>query len=188
MALTRARIVAAPDWLGRAIEAVIRKSLTRARDALALARDVAQMRTRMIKEHPGKSIWDIKHRRGGLVDIEFIAQYLMLRHAAATPGILSPNTADALTRLTNAGYLDRQDAAALQSTLGLWQRLQGVLRLSAEGAFDGDQATEGQRALLIEAGQAIDFERLIADMKAAAATVMENYQRQIAAPAKISPS
>ena len=188
MALTRARIVVAPGKLGRAIEAVIRESLTRARDAEALARDVAQMRARMVKEHPGKSTWDIKHRRGGLVDIEFIAQYLMLRHAAATPGILSPNTADALRRLGHAGYLERQDASALQSALSLWQRLQGVLRLSAEGAFDGDQATEGQRALLIEAGKAADFERLIAEMKAAAATVMEIYQRQIAAPAKISPS
>ena len=98
MALTRARIVTTPDALGSAIEAVIRESLTREREPVALTRDVAAMRARMAKEHPGKSIWDIKHRRGGLVDIEFIAQYLILRHAALDPGILSPNTADALTR------------------------------------------------------------------------------------------
>jgi glutamate-ammonia-ligase adenylyltransferase len=112
----------------------------------------------------------------------------MLRHAAAAPGILSPNTAEALTRLADAGFLNRQDTAALQSALRLWQRLQGVLRLSAEGAFDGDQATEGQRALLIKAGKATGFEQLISKTKATAARVKEIYQRQIAARAVIAPS
>ncbi len=179
MALTRARIICAPDGLGSAVEAVIRDALTRGRDPKSLVSDVAVMRRHMAKEHPGNSVWDIKHRRGGLVDIEFIAQYLMLRHAAADPGILSPNTADALKRLAGAGYIDRDSASALQSALGLWQRLQGVLRLSAEGAFDRGMATEGQRALLVKAGGVAGFEQLTLEMNSAAAAVMEIYQRQI---------
>ena len=63
------------------------------------------MRLRIAQEHKGRSIWDIKHRRGGLVDIEFLAQYLMLRHGAEHPDILSQNTSDALSRLTAAGLL-----------------------------------------------------------------------------------
>lgn len=179
MALTRARVVTAPAPLRQAIEAVIRESLTRRRDPVALAGEVASMRIRMAQEHKGQSIWDIKHRRGGLVDIEFTVQYLMLRHAADHPDILSPNTADALSRLVAAGLLDAATGADLQDTLALWQRLQGVLRLSAEGAFDGDNVTEGQRALLLEAGNAASFDALVEAMESAAATAKNHFERLV---------
>ena len=54
------------------------------------------MRERMAQQHRGDSIWDFKHRRGGLVDIDFIAQYLMLRHAAEHPDVLRRNPSVAL--------------------------------------------------------------------------------------------
>ncbi|MEX2617705.1 MAG: bifunctional [glutamine synthetase] adenylyltransferase/[glutamine synthetase]-adenylyl-L-tyrosine phosphorylase [Alphaproteobacteria bacterium] len=179
MALTRARVVTAPEQLRQSVEGIIRESLTRERDPEALANEVASMRTRMAQEHKGQSIWDIKHRRGGLVDIEFIAQYLMLRHASEYPDTLSPNTADALTRLVSAGLLDPATGADLQDTLALWQRLQGVLRLSVEGAFDGENVTEGQRSLLVTAGGATDFDLLIKNMELAATTVRGHFERLV---------
>ena len=57
------------------------------------------MRARIDKEKGTEDIWDLKQVRGGLVDLEFIAQYLQLVHAAQHPGILSPNTVTALTNL-----------------------------------------------------------------------------------------
>jgi glutamate-ammonia-ligase adenylyltransferase len=182
MALTRARVVSAPDTLRRDVEGVILESLMRPRDPEALVREVASMRARMAKEHTGKSIWDIKHRRGGLVDIEFTAQYLMLRHAHNHPEVLSQNTADALDRLARAGLLDTDTAADLRSVLSLWQRLQGVLRLSAVGAFDSGSATEGQRNLLVVAGQAEDFDALVQKMDRAAATAFGHFERLVAIP------
>jgi len=179
MALTRARIVTAPEPLRHTIEGIIRESLTRKRDHDSLAEEVASMRSRMAQEHKGQSTWDIKHRRGGLVDIEFTAQYLMLRHAADHPDILSPNTADALSRLVAAGLLDAATGTDLQDALALWQRLQGVLRLSAEGAFDGDSVTEGQRALLLKAGNAPSFDALVETMESAATTVRGHFERLV---------
>ena len=117
MALTRARVVTAPDGLRHKIDAIISASLTRNRDPGELVRDVAKMRLRIAQEHKGRSIWDIKHRRGGLVDIEFLAQYLMLRHGAEHPDILSQNTSDALSRLTAAGLLAQPAAEEIQDTL-----------------------------------------------------------------------
>ena len=50
-------------------------------------------------------IWDLKQVRGGLVDLEFIAQYLQLVSAADHPGVLDQNTLGALARLSKAGVI-----------------------------------------------------------------------------------
>ena len=97
-------------------------------------------RARIEKERGTQDIWNSKYVRGGLVDIEFIAQYLQLRHAAANPDILSPDTCTALRRLGDATLLDPAAAADLIDALRLWQRLQAYLRLTVDGGFDRDAA------------------------------------------------
>src|SRR3546814_20006403 len=94
------------------------------------------MRVRIERQHPAKTVWEVKYARGGLVDIEFIAQYLQLRHAHARPDVLSPNTADALCRVADAGLLDRTVAAALLDALHLLPPIQAYLRLPPHGSFD----------------------------------------------------
>ncbi len=183
MAMTRARIFASPEPLRNGIEDIIRRTLTRRRDPEALVADVASMRERMAKEHTGESIWDIKHLRGGLVDVEFIAQYLMLRHAADDPSVLSANTAEALSRLDQAGHLDADIAKQLLAALGLWQRLQGVLRLTCEGEFEEDRATAGQRDLLIRTGRVENFEDLKHLIQQTAVAVHARFDQLITTPA-----
>ena len=67
------------------------------------------MRERMAKEHKAASVWEVKHLRGGLVDIEFTAQYLQLAHGPAHPEMLDTNTARALEKAAGAGVLERGD-------------------------------------------------------------------------------
>src|ERR1700676_4691097 len=87
MALTRARVVSAsPAFAGR-IEAAIRDVLRRRREARAIAADVVDMRAAIAKEKGDADPWNLKYAAGGLVDIEFIAQYLQLVHAATVPEI-----------------------------------------------------------------------------------------------------
>ena len=57
-----------------------------------IASDVAEMRRAIALEKGEDDIWDLKYAAGGMVDIEFIAQYLQLVHAAEHPEILSVNT------------------------------------------------------------------------------------------------
>ena len=130
MALTRARVVAGPPALTFEIDRSIRAALTRPRDEEKLRADVADMRARIERELRARSRWDVKHVRGGLVDIEFIAQYLQLRHAHAAPQVLSTNTMDALNALTAAGVLAAEAADELIEALGLWQQIQARLRLA----------------------------------------------------------
>ena len=69
----------------RRVEKAIRDVLTRPRDRAKIATDVRDMRARIEKEKGARDIWDLKQVRGGLVDLEFIAQHLQLVHAAANP-------------------------------------------------------------------------------------------------------
>ena len=97
--------ISGPPALRAAVEQAIRHVLTLPRDRAKIAADVRDMRARIEKEKGTRDIWDLKQVRGGLVDLEFIAQYLQLVHAAGHPEILSPNTVAALGNLSRAGLL-----------------------------------------------------------------------------------
>src|SRR4029079_6557356 len=113
MALTRARVVVAEPEFRSRIAAAIRRVLTRPRDSAKLAGDVVTMRRRMETHNRPASVWDIKQIPGGLVDVEFIAQYLMLLHAAHHPEILLSNTGKALRTLARLGLIGADEARVL---------------------------------------------------------------------------
>src|SRR6201995_3732789 len=92
MALTRARVISASPAFRARIEAVIRDALIRPRDADAIAHDVSDMRRAIAQEKGEDDPWDLKNAAGGITDIDFIAQYLQLVHAAARPEILDVDT------------------------------------------------------------------------------------------------
>ena len=156
MALIRARVIAGPVHLRGHVEHVIRDTLTTPRDPEKLRRDVADMRRR-IEEHHGVAgrpgaLWQVKYIRGGLVDVEFAAQYLQLRNAPAHPEMLSPNTCTALDRAAQAGVLDRAAADDLIAAHRLAQRIQSFLRLTqGDAPFDPDAAVAGLREGLARA-------------------------------------
>ncbi len=183
MALTRARWVAGDAALGTGAMALIHAVLTRPRDEDALLVDVAEMRGRMAAAHANPSPWDVKHRRGGLVDMEFLAQYLMLRHAREYPGVLRANTGAALAALADADLLDAQSARALIAALRLWQQMQGVLKLVLDDPLDEAAAPPALASALARGADAIDFAALKSDMNAAAVTVLDHFRAIIEAPA-----
>jgi glutamate-ammonia-ligase adenylyltransferase len=118
------------------VELSLRRILTAKRDTAKLRTDVLEMRERMAQQHRGESLWDFKHRRGGLVDIDFIAQYLVLRHAHEHPDVLRRNPAAALARLAETGLLDRAMAGRLIDAVNLWRQLQQMTRLLVGEGMD----------------------------------------------------
>src|SRR5258707_9408576 len=103
MALTRARVVSSTAAFGARVESVIRAALCRPREPDALAADVIEMRRAIALEKGDDDRWDLKFAAGGLVDIEFVAQYLQLLHAAQQPEILDTSTARALEKARRLG-------------------------------------------------------------------------------------
>ncbi|MDR6291124.1 MULTISPECIES: bifunctional [glutamine synthetase] adenylyltransferase/[glutamine synthetase]-adenylyl-L-tyrosine phosphorylase [Inquilinus] len=188
MALTRARVILAPEPLRRRIEAEVRAVLCMKRDPDTLRRDIAEMRGRMARQRDTADIWNIKHFRGGLVDIEFIAQHLQLLHAAEHPDILHQATAEALRRIAAAGLLPPDEAEVLQRALATWQRLQAFLRFAVEDKFDPADASHAMiQGLLRAIGEnrtapPEDLDAAVAGMQEQAAAVMAIFDRVIGPP------
>lgn len=135
-ALLKARVVAGDARLGEEVQAVIDEQLWRRRERdeaqeAAMAREIARLRGRMERErsqvHAGG--WDIKTGRGGLLDVEFLVQFLQLVHGPAHPELRLRATAPALAALHRIGLLDDADHAALDSAWRFLRRLDGRLRI-----------------------------------------------------------
>jgi glutamate-ammonia-ligase adenylyltransferase len=180
MALTRARVISgAPELRGR-VEAAIRHALVRPRDRAKLVADVRAMRERIAKEKGTEDIWELKQVRGGLVDLEFIAQFLQLAHADSHPDVLDQNTISALRKLATAGLLSAPLADVLIPAAVLVQNLTEVLRLSLDGPFVPEKAPDGLCELLARAGDAPDFARLEAALRTTLAEVAALFDEIIA--------
>jgi glutamate-ammonia-ligase adenylyltransferase len=184
MALTRARPVAGDAGLAQRITEAIIAILRTPRDADKLVIDVADMRRRIAEENPRPSSWDLRNRRGGLLDLEFIVQFLMLRHAASSPQILCRGTAEAIAALGKARLLPASAQHELGGAATLFRNVQAVLTLIGDGATAAGALVETDAAALAACLGAIDFARLEADISAAAASVRNWYDRLIEHPAR----
>jgi len=103
-ALTRARFSAGDSRIGAAFEHIRRQVLCQKRELTSLRQDILTMRQKMHDGHPNDSgLFDIKHDSGGMVDIEFMVQYLVLAYAHQYPQ-LSANAGN-LALLKLAGEL-----------------------------------------------------------------------------------
>ena len=160
MALTRARVVSGPPDFSARIEAVIRAVLCRKRDAAVIAADVVEMRSAIAREKGDADPWDLKYAAGGLIDIEFIAQYLELVHAATEPSILDPATARVLEKAALRGALAPEDAAVLRPAVRLFQDINQILRLCLPGPFEPATASPAILAILARAADLPDFPSL----------------------------
>jgi glutamate-ammonia-ligase adenylyltransferase len=186
MALTRARVIHGPAELVERLRRIILDTLRRPRDGDALLRDVADMRDRIARHAPAKSAWDFKHLPGGLFDIDFIAQYLALRHAAERPDILDPHPAEVLRRAADSGLLAAADARQLTAARDLMSDVQSLLRLtldSDEASFDESKAPEGQRRLIAQTEDLPDIDALRARLAAETAATRALYRRIVETPA-----
>ena len=130
-ALTRARACAGDPRVGQRVEQLRREVLAQPRDRTQLAAEVLDMRKRMLQGHPNESgLFDVKHDRGGMVDIEFAVQFLVLAEAARHPELLGNLGNIALLGI--AGRLELvepQLASAAAAAYRDYRRIQHGLRL-----------------------------------------------------------
>jgi glutamate-ammonia-ligase adenylyltransferase len=164
MALTRARVVSGPPALAQRLAEAIRSVLCAQRDPVLLAADVAEMRRAIAAENSDANPWDLKYAAGGLIDLEFIAQYLQLVHAAALPGILDTSTAGVFDAAARLGVLGVEDAEVLRPATRLFHDLTQILRLCLSGLLDAKTAGAGLLGLLARAADVPDFATLEAHL------------------------
>jgi glutamate-ammonia-ligase adenylyltransferase len=160
MALTRARLISGSPAFKTRVEYVIRDILRRPRNAELVAGDVLEMREAIAKEKGEGDRWDLKYAAGGLVDIEFIAQYLQLIHAHQRPEILDTSTARVLEKALSLRVLAVEDAEILRAAVHLYHDITQILRLCLPGGFDPKAAGAGLLRLLARAADVPDFATL----------------------------
>ena len=151
-ALTRARFCAGDAEIGARFEALRTRLLRQPRDPAQLRTEILAMRKRMHDAHPNRSaLFDLKHDAGGMIDIEFIVQFLVLRYAADHPSMTQDIGNIALLKL--AGDLHLIDSR-LSMTVGdayrLFRKLQHQIRLT------GHDRARVELALVTEPRQAVE--------------------------------
>ena len=175
LALTRARVVwATSDTFAADAQGAVEAALRRPRNVKKTARDAREMRELMERERPPKGPWDLKLAPGGLVDIEFAAQFLQLVHAAGG-GPLAPNTAEALAALGAAGLVEPEPLAALADAWRLQQDLTQLLKVALDDGADPASEPKAFQALLARAGGVKTFKALSGRLAAAQAAARKAY-------------
>jgi glutamate-ammonia-ligase adenylyltransferase len=177
LALTRARVVSSSPQFAARVEKVIHDVLRRSRDAETIAGDVVEMRRAIATEKGEGELWNLKYVAGGLVDLEFIAQYLQLIHATEQPEILDTATARVLDKAARLGLLTPEDADMLRPAVRLYQNLTQILRLCLPGPFDPKAAGHGLLNLLARAADVPDFATLEAHLAETQARVRASFVR-----------
>jgi glutamate-ammonia-ligase adenylyltransferase len=167
MALTRARIVAGDAGFGCEVMRAIRACVCRDTPFDVLRKDVRDMRTLVAKEKPASGHFDLKLAPGGLVDIEFAAQFLVLRHGRARPDVVAANTGEVLSLLMEAGFLAAAPGAALRDAWRLQSALAQLIALGGEVPFRPEAAREPFRRRLAAAVGLPDFRSLDGALRSA---------------------
>ena len=174
-ALTRARVVYAEGDLGERLNAVFESVLRQPRESGMLADEIVRMRDRIRREHAGGNIWSIKHMRGCLLDVEFIAQFLQLLHAAKTPEILAGDPISVFEAAGAHALIDPDTARELVQATRLWRNLQGILRLTVGETFAEEHATPALASVIGRScGRAV-FESLVESMKETAVSTARHF-------------
>lgn len=133
-ALTRARFCAGDRELGARFERLREEVLCQARDADTLRQEIVAMRHKVAEGHPNRSDrFDLKHDRGGMVDIEFTVQYLVLLHSRAHPQLTRNAGNIALLRMAGQlGLIEATLAEAVGDAYRTFRARQHKLRLDGQ--------------------------------------------------------
>jgi glutamate-ammonia-ligase adenylyltransferase len=130
-ALLRARFVAGDRVVGAEFAAALQDLLYRSQDRHALARDILAMRKRMEAEvgKENAAFYNIKQGAGGIVDIEFLVQYLQLLHGKGHCRVRIPGTYNTLRALKKEGLLDEDSCRVLSEAYLFLRRLESRMRI-----------------------------------------------------------
>lgn len=133
-ALTRARFCAGDHSLADRFNKLREKVLCQPRDGIKTKQEILSMRQKIHDAHPNRSaLFDLKHDAGGMIDIEFIVQYLVLQYASTTPALTNNVGNIALLKMAAERDLIPSNLAdAVADAYRLFRKKQHQIRLRGE--------------------------------------------------------
>ncbi len=179
MALTRARVITGNPPLKKHLQEVFHNHLTSPHKREKLVTDIATLRDKITHEFGGKDPWNLKYAQGGLMDLDFLAQYFLLLHAHTLPQIVSPSSAAIFKTLAEHGLLKADAAQTLIKAHYFYNALLAMLRLCGNDPFDEHAAPTGlKRLIAVNLGLA-DFDSVRGTLLSSLAAVQSHFKQEI---------
>ncbi len=177
LALSRARLICGDATLMEDAQRIIESVLSQKRDVAKIAVDVQEMRKLIGEEKPPVNGWDFKLIPGGLVDLEFIAQYLTLvapvkelpAHKAGE------STSDVLKRVAPAAMEPQAQDDCIEA-MRLFTELSQIIRLCIDSDFEPKQAPAGLIDLVCRAVELPDISTVEGEVKRLSKAVRKTFQ------------
>ena len=175
MALTRARPVAGDRAFAEEVATEVRAVLDLPVKAKKVAADAVEMRELIEKEKPPRDIWDVKLIRGGLIDLEFIAQVAVLTRRIDVESD-DTETVAALSRLSS-DFADEQTRRELVEAHALYTALTQIIRLCLIGPFEPEDVPPGLADLLLRSTDLPELSVLKAHIEDTSRRVTQHFDR-----------
>lgn len=131
--LTHARVIAGEGELVAGFEACRQSALARSWDRVAVGVEFRRARARSADRHDAADVWDVRHRPGGLADLELAAEYLQL--IASEGAVAAGGLAATFEAAAEQGVIDSRTATDLSRAAALWHNLDGLFRMACNDAF-----------------------------------------------------
>jgi glutamate-ammonia-ligase adenylyltransferase len=150
MSLISSRVLSSNILLKNKLDKEIKNIITQKRDPEKLRRDVLEMHRKVDRQFGTQDPWNMKYRRGGMMDILFIAHYLTLQHAHRYKSLPHADVVVCLENLLKKKVLAKNTAQTLIANYALAQGVQSFLRLTAELPFNPGKASHALKSALAQ--------------------------------------
>ncbi|MDE0800580.1 MAG: bifunctional [glutamine synthetase] adenylyltransferase/[glutamine synthetase]-adenylyl-L-tyrosine phosphorylase [Rhodospirillaceae bacterium] len=186
LALTRAKPVFDTGHLGHKISKIIRAVLSKNIHEATLAKDVSKMRSRIRHQHPQSGQWDIKHMNGGLLDAEFIIQFLTLLNynRICANHLLDPIAS--INQLLAMGILTNYEANTLRKALSLWINILWLYRLSIGEREKGAEISLGLVKRILAVSGSSSMKDLRQKMRETSLNISQLFEDKVVSTSKNS--
>ncbi len=178
LALTRARVTCGDPATMRMVEAEIRGVLARRRDPGPLAAEVVRIRAQ-IDERRGNDPFALRYSRGGLLDLELLAQYLVLQYSHRSTTPIAGATVTCFEALGVTRLVPVEEVRVLLSTTRMQRTIGAMLRLTSGGDITVQEAPEALKRRLVRALDCGSFEELATGLEDARRRVFGIFQNRM---------
>lgn len=180
MALTRLRPIAGDAALGAKVQSIAERIINSDRYTTRSA-DILDMRRRLYREKPPQSDWDLKTRRGGLLDLEFVTQHAIL--TAHAPQKIRPELIAAQAQLLATQEWTEDFHQKVAHAFAFLQALQQVQRMAHDTVTGDGDLSSALKDRLCRATDSANFEALTQDLAQTCDMVAEAFCNKIGDPA-----
>jgi [glutamine synthetase] adenylyltransferase / [glutamine synthetase]-adenylyl-L-tyrosine phosphorylase len=186
MALTRARVIVGEQAFAGKVADAIADVVTCRRDPARVSAEVHSMRELIAKEKGDQDPWDLKLAAGGLTNLDFLAQALVLAYGRDHPPLVAKPTRAALGEAAHIGLLPEPDARVLTEAHELFTAVFQWQRLAIAGPFDPAAVPPAILQRLAAAAGLPDAKVLLEHLNATRASVREIFTRTLQALPSLS--